>query len=221
MPDAFLDSTALIELVFRHREARSRVELSVPTGGCLLTSWYVLFEIARGYLRSVILLHNRAHAVQSLHQLHEYMHAGQQLFRPYRRETLLGAYEDFLVHLENLGLSLTEEQRLSHFRGWFALHLRRGWRELSRVAEIVNRVGCREDIPPPTPKAHGWRRWRPAILKLSEEFSRCVACLHALPARTSLGKTAGHVAMPLSATNVRAMQWWLPRIASTSSRFAH
>jgi hypothetical protein len=155
MPDAFLDSTALNELVFRHREARSRVELSVPTDNSRLTSRYVLFVIARGYLRSLILLHNRAHAVQSLHQLHEYMHAGQQLFKPYRRGTMLGAYEDFLVHLENLGLSLTEEQRLSHFRGWLALHLRRGWRALSRVAEIINRVGCREDIPPPTPKANG------------------------------------------------------------------
>ena len=155
MPDAFLDSTALIELVFRHREARRRVELSVPTDGSLLTSRYVLFEIARGYLRSLILLHNRAHVVQSLHQLHEYMHAGQHLFMAYRRETMLGAYEDFLVHLENLGFSLTEEQRLSHFRGWLALHLRRGWRALSRVAGIINRVGCREDIPPPTSKANG------------------------------------------------------------------
>ena len=155
MPDGFLDSSALIELVFRHREVRKKVEDAVPAGGHRLTSRYVAFEIARGYLRSLILLHNKALSVHDLRELHEYMHSGQQLFKRYRRETMLGAYEDFLAHLQTLGISLTEEQRLSHFRAWLAQHLRRGWRQLFSAAEAINRVGCREDIASPGRKANG------------------------------------------------------------------
>jgi hypothetical protein len=155
MPDAFLESSALIELVFRHREVQRRVENACPLGGRRLTSRYVLFEIARGYLLSLLVLQNKARAVGSLRELHEYMHSGQQRFKTYRRETMLGAYEDFLAHLKVLGISVTEEQGLPHFRGWLSQHLRHGWRRLTRVAETINPVGCREDIPAPAQKANG------------------------------------------------------------------
>ena len=172
MPDAFLDSSTAIELVFRHREARIKVENALPVGSRRLTSRYVLFEVARGYLLSLLLLHNKALAVQTLRELHEYTHAGQQRFKSYRRETLLGAYEDYLAHLETIGISLTDEQRLPHFRGWLAQHLRRGWRQLSRVAEVINRVGCREDIPSPSAKANGLYEQRLPTL----ECGRADAC---------------------------------------------
>ena len=155
MAEAFLDSTTLIELVFRHWEARARVEAGLPTGERRLTSRYVLFEIARGYLCSLLILYNKSLEVQSLRELHEYMHTGQQLFKKYRRETMLGGYDDFLAHLETLGISMNEAQRLAHFRGWLAQHLRRGWRQLSRAVQVVNPVGCREDIPSPAPKTNG------------------------------------------------------------------
>jgi len=155
MPDAFLESSALIELVFRHREVQSKVERACPAGGRRLTSRYVLFEIARGYLLSLLVLHDKARKFRTLRELHEYMHSGQQLFKAYRRETMLGAYEDFLAHLETMGISLTEEQRLFHFRDWLSHHLRRGWRQLACVAETINPVGCREDIPAPAAKANG------------------------------------------------------------------
>jgi len=155
MPDAFLESSALIELVFRHREVQRKVESACPPGGRRLTSRYVLFEIARGYLLSLLVLYEKARKLRSLGELHEYMRSGQQLFKPHRQQTMLGAYEDFLAHLETLEISLTEEQRLFHFRDWLSHHLRRGWRQLTCVAEAINPVGCREDIPAPVPKANG------------------------------------------------------------------
>jgi len=155
MPDAFLDSSALIEFVFRHREARVKVENTLPPDGRRLTSRYVLFEIARGYLLSLLVLRNKSCAVQSLTELHEYLHSGQQIRMHYRRETMLGAYDDHIAHLATLGISLTQDQQLAHFRGWLGQHLRRGWRQLSRVAEVTNRIGCREDIPSPSLKANG------------------------------------------------------------------
>jgi len=155
MPDAFLESSALIELVFRHREVQRKVESACPAGGRRLTSRYVLFEIARGYLLSLLVLHNKARAVKSLRELHEYTHSGQRLFQRHRRETMLAAYEDYLAHLQALGISLTEEQRLSHFRGWFSQHLRHGWRRLTGAAKTINPAGCREDIPAPVQNANG------------------------------------------------------------------
>jgi len=155
MPDAFLESSALIELVFRHREVQRKVESACPLGGRRLTSRYVLFEIARGYLLSLLVLQNKARAVGGLRELRQYMHSGQQLFKTCRRETMLAAYEDFLAHLEALGIAFTEEQRLPHFRGWLSQHVRHGWRRLTRVAEAINPVGCREDIPAPAQKANG------------------------------------------------------------------
>lgn len=155
MPDAFLETTTLIELVFRHRDARRRIENTLSTSEGRLTSRYVLFEIARGYLCSLLILYNKSLEVHTLRELHEYMHSGQQLFKAYRRETMLGGYDDYLAHLETLGISMTADQRLAHFRGWLAQHLRRGWRQLSRVAEVINVVGCREDLPSPAPNANG------------------------------------------------------------------
>src|SRR5260221_3313604 len=153
MPDAFLESSALIELVFRHREIRTKVESVIPVGCQPLTSRYVLFEIVRGYLQSLILLHNKALAVKNMVELHEYTHSGQQLLKRHRSGTMLGAFEDFLAHLETLRVPLTEEQRLQYFRAWLAMHLRRGWRRIPQVVSLINRVGCREDIPPPTNRA--------------------------------------------------------------------
>ena len=44
MSKAFLDSSALIDLVFRSRDLRSRVLALVPRDTSLVTSRYVLYE---------------------------------------------------------------------------------------------------------------------------------------------------------------------------------
>jgi len=147
--------STLIELTFRHRQIREKVDSTIPIGSDRLTSRYVIFEIARGYLLALVILHNKAMAVQSMLELHEYLHSGQQQFKRYRRETMLGAFDDFLAYLQTLGQSLTENQCLSMFRGWLAQHLRRGWQRLSRNIEVTNSIGCREDIPPPKRNVRG------------------------------------------------------------------
>ena len=149
MPRAFLDSSTLIELTFRNRKIRSKVNAAIPSDLDRSTSRYVVFEVARGYLGHLILLHNKALAVQSLSELHQYLHSGQQIFKRYRSGTMLGAFDDFIVHLETLDQSLTERQRLAAFQGWIASHLRRGWQKLLHGIEVINSVGCREDIPAP------------------------------------------------------------------------
>jgi hypothetical protein len=156
MPDAFLDSSALIELVFRHSDTRKSVHKAIPSGGRRITSRYVVFEIARGYLLSLLILHNKSLSVKSLGELHEYMHSGQQRFKPYRSNTMLGAYDDFLAYLQSLGTALTEEQRLAQFRGWLSQHLRRGWRKLFEIGVVINSVGCREDVPSPSRNPNGY-----------------------------------------------------------------
>ena len=76
-------------------------------------------------------------------------HIGGQYAGP----SMLGAYHDFILHLEAQGASMTEAQRLLHFRAWLALLIRRGWQRLLKEVTLSNPIGCREDIPEPTAKA--------------------------------------------------------------------
>jgi hypothetical protein len=46
MPDAFLDSTVVIGLHFRHAEQRARCKAALPSDGKLVCSHYVVFEVA-------------------------------------------------------------------------------------------------------------------------------------------------------------------------------
>lgn len=172
MPSAFLDSSTLIELTFRHREIRKKVSAALPSDLNRSTSRYVVFEVARGYLGHLILLHNKALAVQSLSELHEYLHSGAQIFKRYRSGTMLGAFDDFIVHLETLDQSLTEDQRLAAFQGWIASHLRRGWQKLLHGIEVINPVGCQEDMP--APKRNRSQNYEQALPK--EQCGSAAAC---------------------------------------------
>ena len=58
MAEAFLDSSVLIGLVFRHAGERASCQAALPVDGTIVCSRYVIFEVARGFLRSLIALHN-------------------------------------------------------------------------------------------------------------------------------------------------------------------
>lgn len=121
------------------------------------TSRYVIYELARGYLTHLIILHNKASDLDRFSDLVQYM-KNRGIGGQYAGPTMLGAFVDFLRELESQDLPLTEQQRLALFRAWIAPLIRRRWRDLqlgkvpsSRgdKVQIVNPVGCCESLPSP------------------------------------------------------------------------
>lgn len=145
----FLDSSVLIGLVFRHAGERELCQAARGPRGQGVCSRYVLFEVARGFLRSLIALYNYSLEFSSFAELHRAAHAGQQRFRPYAMHTWLGAFDDYFAVLEVEDGVSSESLKLEEFRAKLRGWIRRGWRQMATVVAWVNPVGCREDLPPP------------------------------------------------------------------------
>lgn len=148
--DAFLDSSILIGLVFRHAGERAACRKALPSDGHAFCSRYVVFEVARGFLRSLIALHNYSYEFNTFADIHQAAYSGQQRFKPYAMHTWLGAFSDYFAALEAedgaCGERLTLEEFRAKLRGW----IRRGWRQIGQDYKPLNEIGCREDLLPPT-----------------------------------------------------------------------
>lgn len=149
MADAFLDSSVLIGLVFRHAGEKAACHAALPAGGSTVCSRYVVFEVARGFLRSLIALHNASFEFNSFSSLHQAAHSGQQRFKPYRMHTWLAAFDDYFATLEKEDGSSSEALRLEEFRAKLRGWIRRGWRRAANEFRLINEVGCRDDLPSP------------------------------------------------------------------------
>jgi hypothetical protein len=149
MAEAFLDSSVLIGLVFRHARERSSCRAALPVGATAVCSRYVIFEVARGFLRSLIALHNYSLEFESFAALHQAAHSGQQRFRPYSMHTWLGAFDDYFAALEAEDGGTSEALKLEELRAKLRGWIRRGWRQMERDFRLFNEIGCREDLPPP------------------------------------------------------------------------
>ena len=147
----FLETTALVDLHFRSPALRQHIIEKAGADPVFHTSRYVIFELARGFLTHLLTLHNKATDLDSLADLLQYA-KNRSIGGQYAGPTMLGAYTDFLRHLEQEGSALTEAQRLLHFRAWIAPFIRRGWRAIQSETsspKISNPIGCRDDLPAP------------------------------------------------------------------------
>lgn len=145
--EVWLDTTALVDLEFRSAVLRRHLLSLFPQGSAHRTSRYVLFEFARGVLRRYLRLHNKAAELDTLSSLTHYINncnVGSQR----TASTMLGAYADYLRHLERENIALTPAQQLEQFRSWLAPLIRRGWRRALSHA-TSNPIGCRDDLPAP------------------------------------------------------------------------
>lgn len=149
MTDAFLDSSVLIGLVFRHAGERAACRAALPADGKAFCSRYVVFEVARGFLRSLIALHNHSFEFNSFADLHQAAHSGQQRFKPYAMHTWLGAFNDYFSALEAEDGVCSEALKIEEFRAKVRGWIRRGWRQMEQDFRPINEIGCREDLPSP------------------------------------------------------------------------
>jgi hypothetical protein len=92
MPDAFLESSVVIGLLFRHAGERTACEQAIPAGATRACSRYVQYEVARGFLTSLLALHNISFEYDSYADLHQAAYSGQRRFRSYEMHTWLGAF---------------------------------------------------------------------------------------------------------------------------------
>lgn len=154
MAEAFLDSSIVIGLHFRHAGERAHCASAIPDGAEQLTSRYVIFEIARGFLRSLLLLHNASFEYRTFSEFHQAAHSGQLRFQPYRMHTQLGAFDDYFAALEAEDGTVTALGRLAEFRAKLRTWIRRGWKQMHAKTRLTNSIGCRDDLQPPFVRTH-------------------------------------------------------------------
>lgn len=155
MAEVFLDSSVVIGLLFRHAGERAACQKVLPPLAKPVCSRYVAFEVARGFLRSLIALHNLSFEYTTFSALHQAAHSGQQRFKPYRMASWLGAFDDYFAALEAEGGASTEVLKLEELRAKLRIWIRRGWRRIGKDFSVINKIGCREDLPPPTVRPDG------------------------------------------------------------------
>jgi hypothetical protein len=153
MNSVFFETSSLINYVYKGAGWRKQVIASLPENCRKSTSRYVIYEVARGFLRNLLVLYNRSQEMQRFSEL--LLYVGRSRFRPHFVGTILEAFAEFYrsgVTPEDFAethLSVDEAQ-LILFRAHLQNTIRRGWRKLeSEMDEVVNYVGCRDDIDAP------------------------------------------------------------------------
>lgn len=153
MNDVFLDSSVAIGLVFRNAGERAACASALPKDGRLVCSSYVIFEIARGFLRRLITLHNISFEYQTVADVLLAASSGQRRFT-YDMPTWTGAVIDYLAELEREDGQSKDQVSLEEFRAKLRGWVRRGWSKLHTTFSIINPIGCREDLPMPFQKSN-------------------------------------------------------------------
>lgn len=150
MPDAFLDSSVVIGLLFRHAGERAACEQAIPAGAVRACSRYVQYEVARGFLTTLRALHDISFEYELFADLHQDAYSGQRRFRRYEMNSWLGAFTDFEAALDAEGAALSQAQKLEEFRAKLRVWIRRGWARLHRDFDLsIDEVGCRHPLPAP------------------------------------------------------------------------
>lgn len=156
MPDAFLESSVVIGLLFRHAGERAACAQSIPEGAARTCSRYVQYEVARGFLRTLLALHNISFEYDSYADLHLAAYSAQRRFKSYEMSSWLGAFTDFEAALEAEGEGISQAQRLEEFRAKLRGWIRRGWARLERDFDLsIDEVGCRDPLPAPFARGDG------------------------------------------------------------------
>ena len=108
----FLETSALIELSFGNQNTRSKIEQKLSSDAERISSQYVIYELSRGFLRYLILTHNKTFQLTQFSELIEYVSRLRMM--PSHAGAVLGSLTRYF-ELDHP--ALTNEQRLVHYRG--------------------------------------------------------------------------------------------------------
>lgn len=216
-----LDSSAVVELCFWDSKGRNAVLNAVQAGDRLCITPYVLFELARGFLSYLIILHNKALQLREPAEVITY--ARTFFSRPYKMHAMLQSYETFRFQLSK-NTSLTQKQELSLFQGDLRRRIRRGWRDtLLHFRADLNKPGCRSDLASPKVEDTGCYlhdipsndcgkvancRVRDYIYKHSVELRKSLKPLSAVDAETDKRSKALRELLKLPNVNFKRRDCW-------------
>jgi hypothetical protein len=100
-----------------------------------------------------MILYNKSFEVGSYSELMEYAHSGQQVFKRYQREAMLGTLVDHQAWLEETDAVNSARDQLTIFQAWLRSRLLYCWDQLEKTSDIINHLGCRDNLPSPAPRA--------------------------------------------------------------------
>jgi hypothetical protein len=150
----FFETSALIEFIFWDRRTRTKITDLFPSDSKKVTSRYVIYEVCRGFLNNLRLLHNKSLQVAEFSELFAYAAHCQKA--GHKLGTILGAFEAFFRQPTAYEASSQHEQ-LCEFRGNLRRKIRRGFNALEgEMDNIINDVRCRDDFGPPVEDADGY-----------------------------------------------------------------
>lgn len=164
-----LDTTAVIDLCFWDQEQILKVRSALPPGEHdLWVSDYVLFELARGYLRYLILLHSKTMVLDRLSDVIRFQ--GNLHHQPYYAGAVRGAIEVFMRDAkERIGLDV--QQEMLFFRARLSQSIKRGWKKANSFNKTpFNPVGCLKVSSPKLDDQGFYKQERP---NTCGNFSAC------------------------------------------------
>lgn len=152
---AWLETSAVISLHFRNRANREACLSAIPEEAEAVFSWYVMFELARGYLSRLRRFHNASIPCTKWHEVRALVKKGSN---DHTREGKCwrDALDDIEEALENGEHSADREspwiaqgKAPAFFRARLRWVLFRGWQGCCQFCLIGNPAGCRAHLPPP------------------------------------------------------------------------
>ena len=142
-----LDTSALVDLCFWDRESEQKVLNVIPANHEIVVTRYVVFELARGFLRNLILVHNKSYDLPRMSDLWGFV--GRLQRQPHYQGTVIGALQIYRRSVMTT-LRVTDQQDLLLFRADLKLRIRRGWRRSNKYnPSAINPTSCRAHLDNP------------------------------------------------------------------------
>lgn len=141
----------MAECFFKAKKERENAFRVIPSGDAIVTSRYVIFELSRGYLRYLILLHNKTTLFTTFSDLCRYGHALR--LKAYYQGAIWESFTKFFSEtpFQPPDKMTEDEYKLICFRSFLRKDIRRCWRKMMRaLSRIINNVGCRDNVSEPT-----------------------------------------------------------------------
>src|ERR1019366_2719946 len=154
----FLDTTAMVDLLFKDKLVADRVRKTASELGVKYTSQYVRMEIKRGVLRYFVCLYNKSLECQKIAEVFAYVQRLSATPARHRVGTMLEAVTNFFWSIENNELAGQREEIPVSFaknmlEAFLRIRIRHFWLEFERQVDvIIDDVECYKhgyQLPPP------------------------------------------------------------------------